>query len=79
MAAYLNDLDLETETVWLTEAMRSSGEVLSWPAGWAVGDKHSTGGVGDKVSIILVPLLAAAGIKVYTYLDAPNCSQYLRK
>ncbi len=64
MAIYLNGLDLETETVWLTEAMRSSGDVLKWPANWRVGDKHSTGGVGDKISIILAPALAATGIKV---------------
>ena len=69
MAVYLNGMDLETETVWLTEAMRSSGQVLSWPVGWRVGDKHSTGGVGDKVSIILAPLLAAAGIKVLSFTN----------
>ncbi|XP_068611475.1 thymidine phosphorylase [Brachionichthys hirsutus] len=56
--------DAETET--LTRAMMSSGEVLSWPTEWAglVLDKHSTGGVGDKVSLVLAPALAACGYKV---------------
>ena len=60
-----NGLDSES-TIRLTEAMRDSGEVLEWPAEWAhlVGDKHSTGGVGDKVSIPLAPALAACGAKV---------------
>jgi pyrimidine-nucleoside phosphorylase len=54
------------QTVALTEAMRDSGEILQWPAEWAhlVVDKHSTGGVGDKVSIPLAPALAACGLKV---------------
>ena len=55
-----NGLD-SAQTVALTEAMRDSGEILEWPADWAhlVVDKHSTGGVGDKVSIPLAPALAA--------------------
>ncbi|XP_039998487.1 thymidine phosphorylase isoform X2 [Xiphias gladius] len=54
----------ETET--LTREMMSSGEVMSWPKEWAglVVDKHSTGGVGDKVSLVLAPALAACGCKV---------------
>ena len=60
-----NGLD-SAQTVALTEAMRDSGEILEWPTDWAhlVVDKHSTGGVGDKVSIPLAPALAACGLKV---------------
>ena len=54
------------ETIELTESMRDSGDVFEWPNEWAhlVVDKHSTGGVGDKVSIPLAPALAACGLKV---------------
>src|SRR5512137_2979536 len=52
------------ETIELTQAMTRSGEVLDW-AGDAFGgpvlDKHSTGGVGDKVSLMLAPIMAACG------------------
>ena len=49
----------------LTRAMRDSGRVCRWPAGSPRKvDKHSTGGVGDKVSLILAPLLACAGVWV---------------
>ena len=60
-----NGLD-EKSTIFLTKAMRDSGKVLAWPKDWShlVVDKHSTGGVGDKVSIILAPALAACGLKV---------------
>lgn len=53
------------ETSNLTQFMASSGKILSWPdlPGPAI-DKHSTGGVGDKTSIILGPLAAACGIFV---------------
>lgn len=61
MAAFLNGLDRE-ETVALTRAMTRSGTVLDWSgADGPVLDKHSTGGVGDKVSLLLAPLVAAAG------------------
>jgi thymidine phosphorylase len=52
------------ERVSLTLAMRDSGTVLSWPRSAFNGpllDKHSTGGVGDNVSLMLAPMLAAAG------------------
>ncbi|KAM9328417.1 thymidine phosphorylase [Pholidichthys leucotaenia] len=54
----------EIET--LTREMMSSGEVMSWPEEWrrVMVDKHSTGGVGDKVSLVLAPALAACGCKV---------------
>ena len=53
------------ETVGLTLAMRDSGDVLSW-AGWdrPIADKHSTGGVGDNVSLMLAPIAAACGLAV---------------
>ena len=56
----------EADTIVLTEAMRDSGEVLEWESEIAnlVVDKHSTGGVGDKASIVLAPALAACGLKV---------------
>ena len=56
----------EDSTIKLTVSMRDSGRVLSWPKEWShlVVDKHSTGGVGDKVSIVLAPALAACGLKV---------------
>ena len=51
-SVFENGLD-EKSTINLTELMRDSGQVLTWPEEWShlVVDKHSTGGVGDKVSI----------------------------
>ena len=55
----------EQDTVELTHAMLHSGTVLQWPTEWShlVVDKHSTGGIGDKVSLVLAPALAACGLK----------------
>lgn len=50
--------------VALTEAMRDSGRVLEWALPGPVVDKHSTGGIGDTVSLMLAPLLAACGAYV---------------
>jgi thymidine phosphorylase len=50
--------------VALTEAMRDSGDVLAWDLPGPVVDKHSTGGVGDCVSLVLAPALAACGAYV---------------
>ncbi len=54
----------EQGRVALTLAMRDSGRVLDWDLGKPVLDKHSTGGVGDAVSLILAPALAACGVAV---------------
>ncbi len=61
--AYVRGLS-DDETVWLTRAMTESGEVLVWPDGPPCVDKHSTGGVGDKVSLVLAPLWASLGYRV---------------
>jgi pyrimidine-nucleoside phosphorylase len=64
MAIYFRGLNTE-ETRALTLAMRDSGDVLKFPKDKRpLVDKHSTGGVGDKVSLPLAPLLACLGFRV---------------
>ena len=64
MAVCLNGMTAP-ECVALTRAMTTSGRVLEWPdLGRPILDKHSTGGVGDKVSLILAPIMAACGAAV---------------
>ncbi len=63
MAICLNGMTFK-ERVNLTLAMKNSGKTLSWNLNGPVIDKHSTGGVGDTVSLILAPILAACGAYV---------------
>jgi pyrimidine-nucleoside phosphorylase len=64
MAIYLNGMT-ERETTALTQQMLESGTTLQWPDEQHIQvDKHSTGGVGDKISIPLAPLLACLGFHV---------------
>lgn len=64
MAVFFRGMN-RNEMVALTLAMRDSGDVLSWSdIGRPVADKHSTGGVGDNVSLMLAPIVAACGLAV---------------
>ncbi len=64
MAAFLIGLDTD-ETFWLTEAMLHSGNTIDFPKKLhPVYDKHSTGGVGDKISLTLSPLMASLGYNI---------------
>ncbi|MEI7473394.1 MAG: thymidine phosphorylase [bacterium] len=64
MAVCLKGMTFD-ESAMLTEAMAKSGEIIDLSAlGEYISDKHSTGGVGDKTTLILAPLLASVGVKV---------------
>ncbi len=64
MAVCIHGLDIN-ETTWLTKAYVESGDCLDLSGvDGIVVDKHSTGGVGDKTTLVLIPLLAVAGVKV---------------
>lgn len=67
MAMYINGLN-EDETINLTMSMANSSKVLDFDGIFknsCILDKHSTGGVGDKVTIIAIPIAAALGVKVF--------------
>ena len=64
MAVFFQKMTAE-ETLYLTSAMTHSGEVLDLSGVSGItADKHSTGGVGDKTSLVLVPMLASLGVKM---------------
>ena len=67
MSAFLTEIDLlglsDEETIDLTDIMLHSGKILN--LGFDnIADKHSTGGVGDKTTIVLAPLVASLGVKI---------------
>ena len=64
MAIFLNGMNRREISRW-THAMIDSGERMDFSAlSWATSDKHSTGGVGDKITLPLAPLVAACGVAV---------------
>ena len=63
MAVFFRGMTMD-ERVALTRCMVESGETIAWGDGPPVLDKHSTGGVGDKVSLMLAPIIAACGARV---------------
>ena len=62
-AVHSNGISVD-ETTTLTKGMMLSGSIITWQDNTLVVDKHSTGGVGDKMSLMLAPALAACGLKV---------------
>lgn len=67
MAIYLNGMEND-ELYYLTKAMANSASILDLSLlkedGSIIIDKHSTGGVGDKVTLLVLPIVAALGVKV---------------
>lgn len=64
MAMFFNSLN-EEETLWLTDAMARSGDMADLTGIDGIkGDKHSTGGVGDKTTLIVAPVVACCGVKM---------------
>lgn len=67
MAIYINGME-DNELFYLTKAMASSAKILDLSIlkedGSIIVDKHSTGGVGDKVTLLVLPIVAALGVKV---------------
>ena len=64
MAVYFNGLT-EKELIVFVDEMIKSGQVLNFHKSTSyIADKHSTGGIGDKTSLILAPIMAAAGVKI---------------
>ena len=63
MAAFIRGF-APSELSLLTLALANSGETLRFPDEWPTADKHSTGGVGDKTTLVAVPLAAALGVRV---------------
>lgn len=64
MSIWFAKLDFD-ETYYLTKAIVNNGKIFNYPKNLGVViDKHSTGGIGDKVSLILLPLLGSFGIKI---------------
>ena len=72
MAILMNGMSVVERTA-LTTAIRDSGKVLSWNLDGPVADKHSTGGIGDKVSLILGPIAAACGLFVLLFFCFFGC------
>jgi len=63
MAIFFKDMNPD-ETKALTRVYVNSGKTIQFPSSWNTVDKHSTGGVGDKITLTLAPVVAACGVKI---------------